>query len=250
MSGDRGIIVGRAGSGKSTLMAQLIEQFVATYVNPDHFQWRGQKVGRVLVSDTKPRWRAERSVSGGSLSRYYKRQGYVVGDTVRESVLLRTDADWSLAWDPDVSSRIVVAQRSDIDNDAALLAWHSRLIQRFFTSQRPDEPSLLVIDEGMDFFGSSGNSVTGRPIARCYRSGREKGMVSLIGVQRPKCINLQCLTESNVLYLFGIDFDDDVARLREMGLPKGVTAPEEDTVFRFMRGRKLYPSPIRLKGVA
>jgi hypothetical protein len=161
----------------------------------------------------------------------------------------RTD-QWGLAFDPDTSSRIVVAQRSDLADDAQVVAWQVGNIARFFDTQRPDEPSLLVIDEGMDFFGPSGNARFGNGIQRCMRAGREKGLCTMIGVQRPKAINLQCLTETNVLFLFAIDYEEDVKRLREMGFPKGVAAPRKDYDFLLFRDKKLYPRPLRLKEVA
>lgn len=250
MSADRALMPGRSGSGKSTLMAHLIDDFARTYVNEDRTGWNHAKAGRILIIDNKPRWRATKSITGYGLGGYYKRQGYVVGDTVPNSVLMSHPNQWDLAFNPDISSRIVVAQRSDIEDDALIVQWQVDNIRRYFASQRPDEPSLLVIDEGMDFFGPSGSSRYGNAIQRCYRAGREKGMAVVTGVQRPRCINLQCLTESNVLYLFAIDFDEDVKRLREMGYPKGEGAPTKDYEFRLFKDKKLYPKKLRLKEAA
>lgn len=104
-------------------------------------------------------------------------------------------------------------------------------------------PTLLVIDEGMDFFGPTGNGIHGDIVQRCWRAGGEKGMACLIGVQRPKSINLQMLTESNLLYLFHLSNEDDVKRLWEMGLPKGVVPPIEKYKFIFFKDDVLYRNP-------
>ena len=117
---------------------------------------------------------------------------------------------------------------------------------KFFDSQEYERPSLLYVDEGMDFFGPSGNSRYGNAIQKCFRAGREKGLATCIGVQRPKAINVQTLTEANLLYLFKLDYSADVKRLVEMGLPEGITAPTELYKFRHMRDGELLPGVLHL----
>ncbi|MGH7239272.1 MAG: hypothetical protein ACREHG_04295 [Candidatus Saccharimonadales bacterium] len=180
-------------------------------------------------------------VSGTSAKRRYK--AFVPGDTLPATVLSSL-ADWSLAWDHKINPRgIVVSQRLDLE-EKPLVLWQLAVIKQFLASQRHDVPSLLVIDEGMDFFGPTGNAYYSNVIQRCWRAGGEKGMACLIGVQRPKTINLQLLTESNMLYLFHIAYDQDLKRLQEMGFPSGIDSPDRKYRFLFMRTSKLYPKPI------
>lgn len=120
------------------------------------------------------------------------------------------------------------------------------MIAKLFKSQRHERKTMLYIDEGMDFFGPTGVSRYGNAIQRSFRAGREKGMTSVIGLQRPKTINLQTLTEMNVLYLFRLQYQDDVKRLQEMGLPAGTQAPDEDFNFLWLRGNKLYPKALTI----
>lgn len=180
-------------------------------------------------------------------------KGFVKGDELDGAVILDNLRDWHLAWTKDLNkSRIVIAQRIDLDNDdqeAEKIKWMLRVIQRFFTTQTDDVPSLLVIDEGMDFFGPTGNAFFSNIIQRCWRAGGEKGMSCMIGVQRPKTINLQMLTESDLLYLFHLAFDTDLKRLNEMGWPKGVSSPGEETKkrFIFMKDGRIYPKMLTLK---
>lgn len=238
---DRGIIVGRASSGKSTLANQLVNDFATRYVIDK------KKPGRILVVDTKPRWRATQGVTGNNLRRHYR--FFVKGDKIPRSVLLRNSSEWNMAWTPDLTTRIVIAQRDDLDTEQ-LIAWQVELIKKFYQTQKAGEPSLLYVDEGMDFFGVNGSSRYGTAIQRCYRAGREKDLSTLIGVQRPKCINLQCLTEANVLYLFAINYEDDVRRLYEMGWPKGEMPPRENFKFKLLRNGKKYPKTLQLRMAA
>ncbi len=241
---DRGIIIGRAGSGKSTLAAALIEQFVNDYItNADD-----EHKGRVLVIDTKPRWRGTRLVNGGSTRRHYK--GFVKGDRLPNSVVLTNEDQWGMAFDPNISGRLVIAQRMDLDSFPELIRWHVGLIDKFFRTQDWRYPSLLYVDEGMDFFSATGTARTGDAIQRCFRAGREKGLASLIGVQRPKCINLQCLTESNVGYFFAVNYTDDVKRLQEMGFPPSVPLPDENHKFLYYRDGKVYSRYLKVRKAA
>jgi hypothetical protein len=241
---DRGIIVGRAGSGKSTLAASLIEQFHADYCLGARDR---QHMGRVLVIDTKPRWRGEKYASGAGTRKLYK--GFVKGDKLRNSVVMTADDQWSMAFDPSINDRLVIAQRMDLDFPQ-MIRWQVGNIEKFFMTQDSRYPSLLYIDEGMDFFGATGNARFGDSIQRCFRAGREKGLASLIGVQRPKVINLQCLTESNVLYLFAINFTEDLKRLREMGFPARVPAPVENHKFLYYRDGKVFDRYLKVRKAA
>lgn len=241
--GDRGIIVGRAGSGKSTLAGALIEQFHRDYC----LDVARRDMGRVLVIDTKPRWRGTQLVNGGSTRRHYK--GFVRGDKLPHSVVLTDEDQWGLAFDVDISDRLVIAQRFDL-SFRDLIAWQVRNIERFFDTQDYRYPSLLYIDEGMDFFGPTGIAREGDAVQRCYRAGREKGLATLMGVQRPKSLNLQCLTESNVLYLFAINYEADVKRLNEMGFPLGVGAPRDNHKFLYYRDGVLFNRYLKVRKAA
>ena len=71
-------------------------------------------------------------------------------------------------------------------------------------------------------------------------------MATLLGTQRPKAINLQTLTEANVLYLFRLEYSEDVKRLVEMGWPRDAPAPGVNHKFRYFRRPKLYPNKLIL----
>jgi hypothetical protein len=237
---DRGIMVGRSRSGKSTLALALIEQFHRDYC----LARQRDEMGRVLVIDTKPRWRGEKLVASNGVRRHYK--GFVKGDRIPHSVVMTDSDQWNMAFDTRINDRLVIAQRNDLDQ-ATLIRWQVGNIERFLQTQDYKYPSLLYIDEGMDFFGPTGNSLYGNSVQRCFRAGGEKGLVSLIGVQRPRTINLQCLTEANVLYLFAINFDEDMKRLREMGFPNNVPGPKENHKFLYFRDGVVFNRYLKIR---
>ena len=238
---DRALLIGQTRSGKSTLAKYLLMDFQRTMSRE---MKRGWERPRILVVDTKPRWRGTATTSGKPTSRLYKRM--VPGD-ILPAVVLSDVRDWKLAWDPDLNpSGIVIAQNLKAE-EHELVRFQVACITQFFESQYYKQPSLLYIDEGHDFFGANSTARYGTAIQRCFRAGAEKGMASCLGIQRPKTVNLQTLTESNVCYLFHIKFREDLKRLGEMGMPPlSDSPPAESHRFMFFRDDHLYPQPIRL----
>lgn len=218
---DRGILIGANGTGKSTLAEYVLTSFRHEY--PD---------ARIAVLDTKPRWRATVLADGTSPRRLYK---YLAkGDTIDGAMSCQSMRDWPMCWSRDVNpSGTVIAQRirgSHADN----VRFQTAFAERFFATQRASRPSLLYLDEGMDFFTSSASARGGSDIIqRCFRAGRERNLATLIGVQRPISINLQCLTETSWCALFRINYASDVKRLYEMGWPPDVGPPAYDQPHSF-----------------
>ena len=174
----------------------------------------------------------------------------VPGDLLPATILTKL-SDWSLAWDPQLNpTGMVISQNLDLE-EAQLVRFQVQVMQRFLATQDYRQPSLLYIDEGHDFFGGNATARFGTIIQRNFRAGAEQGMSSLLGMQRPKTVNLQTLTESNILYLFHIKFTEDLKRLAEMGLTiRPEQVPEEES-HRFLYGRssRLYPKPFTLTGL-
>lgn len=227
----RGILVGANGTGKSTLAAHVLTEFRKDYPQ-----------SRMLVLDTKPRWRAEWLPDGTYAKRQYRKMAK--GDTIAGSVSMSRMTDWPLAWHPDTNpSHTVIAQRMH-GTQAENVRYQIKAAERFFETQDARSPSLLYIDEGMDFFSANGSARGSDIVQRCFRAGREKGLATMIGVQRPISINLQCLTETSWCAVFRINYAGDIKRLYEMGWPQTVGPPtyEQDHCFRLWReGRNEAP---------
>lgn len=210
---DRGILIGANGTGKSTLAEFVVRHFRNEY--PD---------ARIAILDTKPRWRAEWTPDGRRANRLYKR--LAKGDTIPGSMHLSKPMDWPLVWDKDTNpSQSVIVQRlhgSLADN----IRFQVGFLEKFFATQDARRPSLVYLDEGMDFFSASSSARGGSDIVqRCFRAGRERNLATLIGVQRPISINIQCLTETSWCALFRINYRSDVKRLYEMGWPHDTGPP-------------------------
>jgi DNA helicase HerA-like ATPase len=221
---DRATLVGTTGTGKSTLAAYLINEFRRDYAahNP-----------RVLILDTKPRWRASYLPDGTKAVRRYKRM--TDGDTIPESFALDRPDDWDLVWHHDVNpSQVVVAQRIGTRKHPVThsgnIIFQTRVAELFFHTQDANRPSLIYFDEGMDFFAANASARGGSDIVqRCYRAGREMRLVTVAGFQRPIGINQQTLSEMNYCALFDLDNRKDVRRLWDMGWPPAYDAPHTET---------------------
>src|SRR6185312_1923879 len=74
-TGARGVLVGKTGSGKSVLAARLIQHWRETQSNP-----------RVLVIDSKPRFRATHELNGLTAHRRYKK--WQRGEQLPDSIVL------------------------------------------------------------------------------------------------------------------------------------------------------------------
>lgn len=218
---ERGILVGANGTGKSTLANYVLNAFRDEYPN-----------ARIAVLDTKPRWRAEYLADGTRARRVYKHMAK--GDTIPGSMQLTRASDWPIVWNPGTNpSRTVIVQRMDssmIDN----IKFQTGFAEAFFRTQKASVPSLLYLDEGMDFFSTNSAARGGSDIVqRCFRAGRERGLATLIGVQRPVGINLQCLTETSWCAVFRINYTSDIKRLYDMGWPMNTGPPEYEQTHCF-----------------
>lgn len=233
---DRAILVGASGTGKSTLAKYLLDEWREDYPK-----------SRVMVVDTKPRWRGTVMPDGGSPKKLYG--AMAKGDEIKGAVTLSNMDDWPLAWDKDTNpSQTVIVQRIQRGwkdrsaSQAATVSFALSCMERFYADATIRRESLLYIDEGHDFFTPNGSARGSDIIQRTYRAGREIGLTSLAGFQRPIGLNLQMLTELNYCSLFRINFDKDVRRLYDMGWPQGVGPPTYDETHCFKLWRNGKPS--------
>ncbi len=234
---DRAILVGANGTGKSTLANHLLTAFRKDIPN-----------ARILILDTKPRWRAQALADGTSPRLTYK--AMAKGDTIPGSVSLSRMVDWPLVWDRDTNpTQTVIAQRIQGKNwkdqsatQRNTMAFVVQCAERFFATQDAARPSLLYIDEGHDFYHASAAAMAGSDIIqRCYRAGRERGLATMAGFQRPVGLNIQLLTELNYCALFRINYSKDVTRLYEMGWPRDTPPPAYDDTHCFRLWREGSP---------
>lgn len=183
----------------------------------------------------------------GRLAKRY--QTMVEGDTI-DAMLMDSDDQWVLVWDENVNPSHTVLLQPDISQDYsqdAEISRQVRILSKYFRTLNPNVVSMLYIDEGMDFFGPTGHAKYGTIIDRAYRAGRERGLITLMAVQRPACISQLSMSESNVKYLFALGNDEDFKRMYQKGFPENVEKVEQDYCFRLLRNRQVYPKLLTLK---
>lgn len=233
---DRGYILGGSGTGKSVLEEALFVDFYHRYLN-----------SRILILDTKPRFRAEYEADGWSAKKRYRHWDH--GPVVPGSVLVTDADDFQGVWQ--TGARIAIAQRIRTPDGRRDIVPLISCAQQFYDMARSSRPQLLVVDEGHDFFNVNASQRGGSDIiAETFRGGRELGLSGLLCSQRAKGIPAQVMEEMTRLYLFRVDYVADVKRTLEMGAPPSIVAqmPKKDYVFVYWTKRsyeKLY-GPYRL----
>jgi hypothetical protein len=227
---ERGFLLGGTGSGKTTLEEFLIADFSNRYES-----------SRILILDSKPRFRAEYFANGLPAKRAFKH--WKPSSTIPGSVLIREASQLEDAWR--LGARIVVAQ-------CERQAERYRLVEcaeKFYNTARHTRPQLMCVDETADFFHQNGAPIGGSDaLVRIARSGRERGTAALYCSQRAKSIPSSIIEELTQLYLFVLDGRADLKRCVEMGAPEWIEPPEDP--FEFMlwskRDRKHVYGPFQV----
>lgn len=200
--GQRGVCIGQTGCGKSTLSTELVRRYLKE--NP---------TGRVLIIDSKPRYRATHKRNG--LHLFYPK--WAKGDTIQGSVAVHNADSVMPAFR---FTRCVVLQSlqpnarevDDFEEEAFSAT------RKLFRSSHESSPTLLYVDEYYDLITGGGTSGhTDRRILQVIRAGRERYMSALISTQRPRSIPLPTLTEATKYYIFTLEYEDDIDYMRKHG---------------------------------
>lgn len=198
---ERGFLAGGTQTGKSTLSEYLRTDFVVR-----------EPRARVHIADTKPRYRAERRVTGRTAKRLYK--GWDHGAFVPGSVLVESPEDMDTAWATGARITICSSRRFAIAQDEC--AAH------FYESAKKATPRLLIVDEAIDFFSGNGMPRGTGAIVDASRSGAEQTLAELVCSQRTRGISAQLMEHMTKLYAFALDAREDAARYAEFGAPVAV----------------------------
>lgn len=211
---ERALVLGGTGTGKTTLEEMLISDFYHRYPS-----------SRILILDSKPRFRAEFLVNGVTAKRLFKH--WKPGPTIEGSVLIRRASQLNDAWR--LGARIVIAQ-CELQEERKYLV---ECAEEFFKSAHHSRPQLICVDETADFFHQNGSPISGSSDAliRVSRAGRERGTAGLYCSQRAKSIPSSIIEEMTLLYLFLLDSVADLKRCVEMGAPEWIQPPEENYEF-------------------
>lgn len=220
---ERAMVIGGTGSGKSTLADQLAADFVRRY---------GSRGGRLLIVDSKPRYRAEWTARGVSAAPRYRAWDH--GPVIPGSVVVDEPAQLDMAWK--MGARVVITQGEGASTaDAARMVATARA---FYRQAKSSRPQLLQVDEGLDFYHSNGAPKGGDDVfSQTARAGRERGMGLLFGAQRTKGIPALLMSELAKLYAFRLDNWQDAKRYTEMGAPE-VPRLQHEHVFYYWTKRE------------
>ena len=213
----RGLLLGGTGVGKSTLSKQLM------------LMWMARPKRRLLIVDSKPRWRGTFRANGFSARWMYR--GWDHGDEFPNSVVCTNMQEFKYAWTAYPKFAIIVQD----DEDLAFLAEAAAYVYQW--AKRHKEKVLVVVDETMDHFtiGAAPKVKAGHIWARLARSGRELGIAVLYCSQRSKQIPISIIEEISYLFLFRLDFEEDMDRLRAMSIPRALVPPKTDRIFKYWR---------------
>jgi DNA helicase HerA-like ATPase len=223
----RAFLVGTTGTGKSTLMEVMMKEYQKKYSQE-------KKQVRTLIIDTKPRFKAKWEMNGFSteLTRRYKKWGYGSGIIQnshalagRSSIKTELDEIWSLG-----SNVAICHTERESEWEYA-----SRVATTFYEGYGAGIPRLLIVDEMADFFKFRS---LGDIFQRVARNGRERDCALLCGSQRPRKVPVEVLTEMTRVYMFQLDFIEDLKRVWDFGVPRNTVEPQGHTFFLYDRHLK------------
>lgn len=213
----RALFLGITGSGKSEVKLHLVQHWIATHKNP-----------RVLILDSKPRFRTEKFLNGLPASRLYKK--WRRGPVLPGSYLLPLQnpaAELKQVWR--LGGRIAVAQITD----QQLMPLLRNAANAFYATADDKYDQLVDVDELADFYGTTGYAKHGDPLLKIARSGREMNVALAAAAQRPKGLPKSFITEMSSLYMFALPSQDDVQHLEDMGVPGDTPLPSMDHSFLY-----------------
>lgn len=136
-------------------------------------------------------------------------------------------------------SRIAIAQCRP--GDIADLRALENVAAVFYRDYSDRIPRLILVDELADFFEvrKSGGGI----FWQTARSGRELNVALMAGSQRPSYIPNVVMTESDRLYLFTLDYSEDMKKVYAMGVPKTVPVPQVEHSFFYWDKFKRFEVP-------
>lgn len=204
----RAYLVGMTDSGKSTLMEVLMKNYMEAYSIP-------KLPVLTLIVDSKPRFKAELELNGllTKTTGRYRRWGYGSEVIPGSYVLPRIQhpkKELDQAWR--LGGTIAIVQ-SESKNEWDELAETARI---FFEGYGAKQPRLLIVDELADFYE---RRLLTDIFQRVARNGRERDFAFIAGSQRPRKVPVETMTEMLRLYLFKLDFDEDLDHIIQFGLP-------------------------------
>lgn len=173
---------------------------------------------RTLICDTKPRFRAQKELDGRSTEASGRYSKWFYGsEPVPDSYVCniggnpKSELDTVWAYGGRVA---IISAESEDEWDSV-----SAYARSFFEDYGARYPRLLVVDELADFFKYRR---LGEIFQRVARNGRERDCGLIAGSQRPRKIPVEVMTEMSRLYMFELQFDEDLDHVLQFGIPRSI----------------------------
>lgn len=200
--GGHGMIFGCTGSGKSTLNDAIIKETS-----------RVVKDGRILIIDSKRRYRASHDLNGRKADRNYKqmRGGAYIPNSLRLP-LFASARDLKQAWEL-APGNIIIAQT----DKEYQYPWLNAMVMSHYEQATKKHWNLTSVDEMLALTKSRKNATGVVTTAVC---GRERGVFLLGCSQRPRWIPTEVMSEMSSCFLFNINYEEDMKHLYELGFPR------------------------------
>lgn len=221
--GERGIILGKTRTGKSTLAEHLITSWREEYKN-----------SFTLIADTKPRFRATKELDGRTtaFSRRYTRDDW--GEEIPDSVVLPLNNVRSeIKQARRLGFKCAIAQIRERNPTTIMLV--SDAIRYAYEDRPPRKPLFVYVDELNNFFRDAPQKARW-PIITVITSGGERSVAFLGAAQRPRNISIESMESLNKLYWFYTPYREDIKHLKEMGVPETAKPPGQYYQFYFFDG--------------
>lgn len=229
----RTMSIGRTRSGKSTLSETLFRTYMRKYPS-----------ARALIVDTKPHFQAQWEITGTSAAFRYRKYDrnkmcYIAGSyrlPLDQSFKKSLDQIWRHG------GRVAIVQ---VNQPGSISEWPFLMnaTKIFYEKYGHEPPRLIWVNELADFFEVQ---KLGGIFWLLPRSGGELNISFLGETQRPAYIPKTVMTESGRIYVFQLDYSEDIKRLYEVGFPRDVELPDVD--HEFLLYDKYRPRGQRLVG--
>ena len=213
----RGMAFGMTGSGKSVLTQHLMEDWRRRY----------PATARILIVDSKPNYRAMWRLNGTNARGEYKRMEKE--EPVPDSVLLPLQRHGELKQVWEQGHHVAIAQIPNLSYIGSLEA----IMSEFYAKGDAKYHQLVLVDEGADFFSSSGAFARANSLLQIVRSGRKRGVSLLFCSQAPRNLPTSILSERTSLYVFKLALEADKKRLEDASLPPGFAIPNRKHDFYY-----------------
>lgn len=223
----RAFLVGSTETGKSTLGEILMNAYRKEYSEED-------LPVRTLIIDTKPRFKAEYELNGVPtfLSGRYKKWGYgsgIIPDSYvlpkKVPILHELNQVWRLG------GNIAIVQSESQSEWPEVIKY----AESFYEEYGAKYPRLLFVDELADFFEMRS---LGDIFRRVARNGRERDVSLIAGSQRPRRIPVEIMTEMKRIYMFELNFMEDIKHVFQFGIPRDLMQPIGHQFYMFDRHLK------------